>query len=502
MGGTVLLAAGLEGQGDEKGEGSRAKEDSLFRPTMEPDFASSDPFERLGIPPDSDKKAIRRAYKALVRKYRPETHAEIFQQIRAAYDEALAAASWREQMQGWEEEDDVGEGDVDEGGEEEQQTFEPIFDTPWPEDRGIEIPEDSRLAEYLGHAAWTDPVYREQGLELEQLLRRSGARAARLRFEEMEAELVEQAGEEAGRLTWLRLGVFLARSLAPAGPAEDLDALLQAVDDEENMDEECFDVLEFAIVILRARGEVEKVNKKKYPEWFTSFVFSCIDSDPAEINEGLARVRRHLLRLRKRKDIDWLDTLAEDMTNFSTLLHILLHRHALGLREIAEEGLIHSRDEQAFDLAVMDQDLEQLERQLDRQRRLHMALNGITFVTFLLAILGGIVVFVTKRFAKVDIDLLWLAISVFLIFLLGPSVDRSYAYRFLLRPRLRRFLMQHEAPVALLTALIRLHEGALPGLDYYLTAIETDPKLPPRYRKRDFEQAELPHPYLGNLSPR
>jgi len=466
---------------------------------MEPDFASSDPFERLGIPPDSDKLAIRRAYKALVRQYRPETHAEVFQKIRAAYEEALATATWREQMQEWEEEDDV-----DEGGEEERQTFEPIFDTPWPEDTEIEIPEDSRLAEYLGHAAWTDRVYREQGLELEQLLRRSGARAARLRFEEMEAELVEQTGEEAGRLTWLRLGVFLVRSLAPAGPAEELDALLQAVDDEENMDEECFDVLEFAIVILRARGEVEKANKKKYPEWFTSFVFAGIDSDPAEINEGLARVRRHLLRLHKRKGIGWLDTLAGDMTNFSTLLHIIMHRHALGLREIAEEGVIRPGDSKAFDLEAMDQDLEQLEQQLDRQRRLHMTLNGITFVTLFLSLLVVFVVCVTGVFSDIDNDLLllWLAIPAPLIFLLTPSVNRSYAYRFLLRPKLQRILMRREAPVALLTALIRLREGALPGLDYYLTAIETDPKLPPRYHKRDFEHADLPHPYLGNLTAR
>jgi len=471
---------------------------------MEPDFASSDPFERLGIPPNSDKKAIRRAYKALVRKYRPETHAEIFQQIRAAYEEALAAASWREQMQEWEEEDDVDEGDVDEDGEEEQQTFEPIFDTPWPEDTDIEIPEDSRLADYLGHAAWTDPAYREQGLELEQLLRGSGPRTARLRFEEMEAELVEQAGEEAGRLTWLRLGVFLVRSLAPAGPAAELNVLLKAVDDEENIDEESFDVLEFAIVILRARGEVEMANKKKYPEWFTSFVLSCIDSDPAEINEGLARVRRHLLRLRIRKGINWLDSLPGDMPEFFTLLHIILHRHALGLREIAEDGMIRARDGKAFDLEAMDQDLEQLERQLDRQRRLHMALDGTTQVTFLLAILAGLVVGATRVFSLMDTDLLllWMAIPICVMLLLLPSLDRSYAYRFLLRPKLQRILRRHEAPVALLTALIRLREGALPGLDYYLTAIETDPKLPPRYHKRDFKHAELPHPYLGNLAAR
>lgn len=48
-----------------------------------------DCWKVLGIEPSADKKAIKRAYTTLIKTYSPETHAEKFQQVRAAYDEAL-----------------------------------------------------------------------------------------------------------------------------------------------------------------------------------------------------------------------------------------------------------------------------------------------------------------------------------------------------------------------------------------------------------------------------
>lgn len=45
-----------------------------------------DPFEILGIPPDSTDEAIRQRYLQLVKEYTPEKHPERFAAIREAYD--------------------------------------------------------------------------------------------------------------------------------------------------------------------------------------------------------------------------------------------------------------------------------------------------------------------------------------------------------------------------------------------------------------------------------
>src|SRR5215204_4818228 len=45
-----------------------------------------DPYEVLGLPPDSDDEAIRRRYLELVKHYPPAHHPEKFGAIRAAYD--------------------------------------------------------------------------------------------------------------------------------------------------------------------------------------------------------------------------------------------------------------------------------------------------------------------------------------------------------------------------------------------------------------------------------
>jgi curved DNA-binding protein CbpA len=46
----------------------------------------ADPYEVLGIPPDSDDETIRRRYLQLVREFSPERHPERFAAVRHAYD--------------------------------------------------------------------------------------------------------------------------------------------------------------------------------------------------------------------------------------------------------------------------------------------------------------------------------------------------------------------------------------------------------------------------------
>jgi curved DNA-binding protein CbpA len=45
-----------------------------------------DPYQVLGLPPDSDDEAIRRRYLELVRQFSPEHHPQKFAAIRAAYE--------------------------------------------------------------------------------------------------------------------------------------------------------------------------------------------------------------------------------------------------------------------------------------------------------------------------------------------------------------------------------------------------------------------------------
>ena len=46
----------------------------------------ADPYEILGLSPDSDDEAIRRRYLELVRQYTPERHPERFAAVRQAYE--------------------------------------------------------------------------------------------------------------------------------------------------------------------------------------------------------------------------------------------------------------------------------------------------------------------------------------------------------------------------------------------------------------------------------
>lgn len=61
-----------------------------------------DSYEVLGIDLDADERTIKRAYAALIKQYRPETHPADFARVRDAYEEALYY--WRENLQ-WQPEE-------------------------------------------------------------------------------------------------------------------------------------------------------------------------------------------------------------------------------------------------------------------------------------------------------------------------------------------------------------------------------------------------------------
>ena len=52
----------------------------------QPDLTASDPYRVLGLPKTATQVEIKRAYFALIRQYPPETEAEKFKLIRAAYE--------------------------------------------------------------------------------------------------------------------------------------------------------------------------------------------------------------------------------------------------------------------------------------------------------------------------------------------------------------------------------------------------------------------------------
>jgi curved DNA-binding protein CbpA len=52
----------------------------------QPDLTSTDPYAVLGLPPRAPARDVRRKYFELVRQYPPETHADGFKQVRAAYE--------------------------------------------------------------------------------------------------------------------------------------------------------------------------------------------------------------------------------------------------------------------------------------------------------------------------------------------------------------------------------------------------------------------------------
>jgi DnaJ-class molecular chaperone len=58
----------------------------------QPDLTAGDPYRVLGLPKTANQAEIKRAYFALIRQYPPETEADNFKLIRAAYEKIKDAA--------------------------------------------------------------------------------------------------------------------------------------------------------------------------------------------------------------------------------------------------------------------------------------------------------------------------------------------------------------------------------------------------------------------------
>lgn len=70
------------------------------------------PWDRLGIAPTTDTRVIRRAYAVALKQTRPEDDAAGFEQLRAAYEHALAWARWQAESQADAPETDLVERDA------------------------------------------------------------------------------------------------------------------------------------------------------------------------------------------------------------------------------------------------------------------------------------------------------------------------------------------------------------------------------------------------------
>lgn len=65
---------------------SDAHKSTAYMAERPPDLTATDPYRVLGLPISATQVEIKRAYFALIRQYPPETEAEKFKLIRAAYE--------------------------------------------------------------------------------------------------------------------------------------------------------------------------------------------------------------------------------------------------------------------------------------------------------------------------------------------------------------------------------------------------------------------------------
>lgn len=132
------------------------------------------PFEVLGVPRTADKSDVRRAYSALIRRFRPETHSRHFQRIRESYEAVLTILKSRDSQDGRL----PAELRID---------LSPLFRTPGlpresiRETRKAELPEssDSAAAELLWEEFSRKPQ-RSQFDAIQNLLQGSNANAMTL----------------------------------------------------------------------------------------------------------------------------------------------------------------------------------------------------------------------------------------------------------------------------------------------------------------------------------
>ncbi len=64
-------------------------------------------YEILGVGYDADQRAIKRAYAALIKQYRPDSHPQEFARIRLAYENLLEQCRYQQQYDGWESTSEV-----------------------------------------------------------------------------------------------------------------------------------------------------------------------------------------------------------------------------------------------------------------------------------------------------------------------------------------------------------------------------------------------------------
>src|SRR5690349_15738491 len=61
----------------------------------DPEHWPADPYALLGVRPGDDARAIRKAYAALIRRFKPEQFPDQFQRIREAFERVQEMESWR-----------------------------------------------------------------------------------------------------------------------------------------------------------------------------------------------------------------------------------------------------------------------------------------------------------------------------------------------------------------------------------------------------------------------
>lgn len=144
----------------------------------------TDPFALFGVPHDVDDKTLRRAYTALIRRYKPEQAPDAFQKIREAYEELQERIKWA----GWQRARSADETEEESG----EVPPAPLPDLRLPPDPAEEI-----------RAAWGQA--------------REGRWADAYRDLTRLAQHVPDSEEIAQRLLWLRR---LRPELASGGPPD------------------------------------------------------------------------------------------------------------------------------------------------------------------------------------------------------------------------------------------------------------------------------------------
>lgn len=115
----------------------------MSNPPLNADLDGNDAWSVLGVARGADRAAVRAAYVALVRKYKPEHHPEEFKRIRAAYETALAFAEMTAAV--------VEAGNGEAGNDTDGEAVGAVVDPSWLEEQGR-----AREAAREATARWRD----------------------------------------------------------------------------------------------------------------------------------------------------------------------------------------------------------------------------------------------------------------------------------------------------------------------------------------------------------